>query len=102
MSDEIYLTPEELGQLRDAFHAQAKDMLAEFGDRALQLEETSEPNDVFRALDRVVHTIKGESSRRSPSSRIGSKTIFAGLEKSSVSSGSIGMRSTCSLRVVTC
>jgi len=61
VSDEIYLTQEELGQLRDVFYAQAKDMLVEFSERALELEVTSEPTDVFRALGRVVHTVKGDS-----------------------------------------
>ena len=61
MSDEIYLTPEELAQLKEVFYAQAKDMLAEFNDRALELEVSSEPSEVFRALERVVHTVKGDS-----------------------------------------
>ena len=61
MSDEIYLTPEELAQLKNVFYAQARDMLAEFNDRALELEVSSEPSEVFRALARVVHTVKGDS-----------------------------------------
>ena len=61
MSDETYLTPEELAQLKQVFYAQAKDMLAEFNDRALELEVSSEPTEVFRALERVVHTVKGDS-----------------------------------------
>ena len=58
MSDESYLTPEELVQLKNVFYVQAKDMLAEFNDRALELEVSSEPSEVFRALARVVHTVK--------------------------------------------
>ena len=61
MSDEIYLTPEELAQLKEVFYVQAKDMLAEFNERALELEVSSEPREVFRALERVVHTVKGDS-----------------------------------------
>ncbi|GMR21956.1 MAG: chemotaxis protein CheA [Acidobacteriota bacterium] len=61
MNDESYLTPEEQAQLKEVFHAQTKEMLEEYGAKVLELESTAERSEVLRALERTVHTIKGDS-----------------------------------------
>jgi len=61
MSDEVYLTPEELLALKTTFHVQTREMLEEFSQRVLALEGSSDSKDVLRALERTVHTIKGDS-----------------------------------------
>jgi two-component system chemotaxis sensor kinase CheA len=61
MSDEIYLTPEELLALKTTFYVQTREMLEEFSQRALALEGPSDSPEILRALERTVHTIKGDS-----------------------------------------
>ena len=61
MSDESYLTPEEQAQLKETFYAQTKEMLEEYGAKVLELESSAERSEVLRALERTVHTIKGDS-----------------------------------------
>ena len=61
MSDESYLTPEEQAQLKEVFYAQTTEMLGEYGAKVLELESSAERSEVLRALERTVHTIKGDS-----------------------------------------
>jgi two-component system chemotaxis sensor kinase CheA len=61
MSDEVYLTPEELLALKTTFYVQTAEMLEEFSQRVLALEGANDSKDVLRALERSVHTIKGDS-----------------------------------------
>ena len=61
MSDESYLTPEEQAQLKEVFYAQTKEMLEEYGAKVLELESSADRSEVLRALQRTVHTIKGDS-----------------------------------------
>jgi two-component system chemotaxis sensor kinase CheA len=61
MSDEVYLTPEELLALKTTFHVQTREMLEEFSQRVLALESSDDSKDALRALERTVHTIKGDS-----------------------------------------
>jgi two-component system chemotaxis sensor kinase CheA len=61
MSDETYLTPDELLALKTTFHVQTREMLLGFGERVLALERAADFDEGLRALERVVHTIKGDS-----------------------------------------
>lgn len=61
MSDEVYLTREELLALKTTFYVQTKEMLEEFSSRVLALEGSGDPRETLRALERCVHTIKGDS-----------------------------------------
>jgi two-component system, chemotaxis family, sensor kinase CheA len=61
MSDESYLTPDELAALKATFYVQTKEILADFSDRTLALESTDDVAETVRALERAVHTIKGDS-----------------------------------------
>jgi two-component system chemotaxis sensor kinase CheA len=61
MSDDLYLTPEELLALKTTFYVQTAEMLEEFSQRVLALEGANDSKDVLRALERSVHTIKGDS-----------------------------------------
>jgi two-component system chemotaxis sensor kinase CheA len=61
MSDEVYLTREELAALKTTFYVQTKEMLEEFSSRVLALESSGDSKDALRALERTVHTIKGDS-----------------------------------------
>jgi two-component system chemotaxis sensor kinase CheA len=55
------LTPEELLALKTTFYVQTREMLEEFSQRVLALEGSGDSKDVLRALERTVHTIKGDS-----------------------------------------
>ncbi len=61
MSEEVYLTREELLALKTTFYVQTKEMLEEFSSRVLALERSSDSPETLRALERTVHTIKGDS-----------------------------------------
>ncbi len=61
MSEDLYLTPEELLALKTTFYVQTAEMLEEFSQRVLALEGANDSKDVLRALERSVHTIKGDS-----------------------------------------
>ncbi len=61
MSDESYLTLDELAALKATFYVQTKEILADFSDRTLALESTDDVAETVRALERAVHTIKGDS-----------------------------------------
>jgi two-component system chemotaxis sensor kinase CheA len=61
MSDEAYLTPEELLALKTTFYVQTREMLEDFSQRVLVLEASSDSAEALRALERTVHTIKGDS-----------------------------------------
>jgi two-component system chemotaxis sensor kinase CheA len=61
MSDETYLTPDELLALKTTFHVQTREMLLGFGERVLALERATDFDEGLRAVERVVHTIKGDS-----------------------------------------
>lgn len=61
MSDESFLTPEEQTQLKEVFYAQTKEMLEDYALKVLELESAGERSEVLRALERAVHTIKGDS-----------------------------------------
>ena len=61
MSGEVYLTPEELLALKTTFYVQAREMLEDFSSRVLALESAGDSKDALRALERTVHTIKGDS-----------------------------------------
>ncbi|HLE71651.1 MAG TPA: chemotaxis protein CheA [Vicinamibacteria bacterium] len=61
MSDDVYLTPEELLALKTTFYVQTREMLEEFSQRGLALEGSSDSSEILRALERTVHTIKGDS-----------------------------------------
>jgi two-component system chemotaxis sensor kinase CheA len=61
MSDEAYLTPDELLALKTTFYVQTKEMLEDFSERGLALERSSDSPETLRALERTVHTIKGDS-----------------------------------------
>jgi two-component system chemotaxis sensor kinase CheA len=61
MSDGSYLTAEELLALKTTFHVQTREMLLGFGERVLALERAADADDGLRALERMVHTIKGDS-----------------------------------------
>jgi two-component system chemotaxis sensor kinase CheA len=61
MSDETYLTPEELLALKTTFYVQTREMLEDFSQRVLVLEASSDSAEALRALERTVHTIKGDS-----------------------------------------
>lgn len=61
MTDDHFLTPEEQDQLKEAFYAQTKEMIEAYGPKVLELESSAERSEVLRALERTVHTIKGDS-----------------------------------------
>jgi two-component system chemotaxis sensor kinase CheA len=61
MSAENHLTPDELSALKTTFYLQSKEMLQSFTERVLSLERTRDVADSLRALERCVHTIKGDS-----------------------------------------
>jgi two-component system, chemotaxis family, sensor kinase CheA len=61
MNDESYLTPDELAALKATFYVQTREILANFADRALALENVDDVGETVRALERAVHTIKGDS-----------------------------------------
>ncbi|HSF19057.1 MAG TPA: chemotaxis protein CheA [Vicinamibacteria bacterium] len=61
MSDDSYLTPEELAGLERTFHVQTREMLVEYGALVLELERSQNIAGPLRALERTVHTIKGDS-----------------------------------------
>ncbi len=61
MSNDVYLTPEELLALQTTFYVQTREMLEEFSQRGLALEGASDSPEILRALERTVHTIKGDS-----------------------------------------
>ncbi len=61
MSDDMYLTGDELLALKTTFYVQTREMLEEFSQRVLALESSGESPETLRALERTVHTIKGDS-----------------------------------------
>ncbi|MGH9391876.1 MAG: Hpt domain-containing protein, partial [Vicinamibacteria bacterium] len=61
MSDEVYLTADELQALKTTFYVQTREMLEEFSQRVLMLEISGDSPETLRALERTVHTIKGDS-----------------------------------------
>jgi len=61
VSDDVYLTPEELLALKTTFYVQTAEMLQEFSQRVLALEGANDSPEILRALERSVHTIKGDS-----------------------------------------
>lgn len=58
MSD---LSPEEAAALREVFREQAEELLEAYGRHALELEGSAQSSDVLKVLQRIVHTIKGDS-----------------------------------------
>ena len=61
MSDESFLSPDEQAQLKGVFYAQTKEMLEDYARKVLELESVSDRSEVLGALERTVHTIKGDS-----------------------------------------
>jgi two-component system chemotaxis sensor kinase CheA len=61
MSGENHLTPDELSALKTTFYVQSKEMLQSFTEQVLSLERTRDVGESLRALERCVHTIKGDS-----------------------------------------
>jgi two-component system chemotaxis sensor kinase CheA len=61
MSEDAYLTPEELHALKTTFYVQTREMLDEFSRRVLALEGSGDSTETLRALERTVHTVKGDS-----------------------------------------
>ncbi|HXV64342.1 MAG TPA: chemotaxis protein CheA [Vicinamibacteria bacterium] len=61
MTDDSYLTPEELAGLERTFQVQTREMLVEYGALVLKLERSRNIAEPLRALERTVHTIKGDS-----------------------------------------
>lgn len=61
MTEDHFLTPAEQAQLKETFYAQTKEMIEAYGPKVLELESASERSEVLRALERTVHTIKGDS-----------------------------------------
>ncbi len=61
MSEDVYLTAEELLALKTTFYVQTREMLEEFSQRVLALESPGDCSETLRALARTVHTIKGDS-----------------------------------------
>ncbi|HJS75594.1 MAG TPA: chemotaxis protein CheA [Vicinamibacteria bacterium] len=61
MNDDVYLTPEELLALKTTFYVQTREMLEAFSQRVLVLESSGDSSESLRALERTVHTIKGDS-----------------------------------------
>jgi HPt (histidine-containing phosphotransfer) domain-containing protein len=61
MSEDVYLTPEELHALKTTFYVQTREMLEAFSQRTLALESAGDTSETLRALERAVHTIKGDS-----------------------------------------
>ena len=59
--------PEERGsELRGIFFESAAELLQTINDAGLQLEKRPADEDLIRSVRRAVHTLKGDSARRSP------------------------------------
>jgi len=61
MKDASYLTPEEVQALKETFRAQAEELIEAYGQHVLELEKTKNPEELLKAVRRIVHTIKGDS-----------------------------------------
>jgi two-component system chemotaxis sensor kinase CheA len=61
MTKETHLSLEEVTALKEMFRAQTTELLDDYGRYVLELEGSSEPGDPLKAVQRVVHTVKGDS-----------------------------------------
>lgn len=61
MKDASYLTPEEVQVLKETFRAQAEELLELYGQHVLELEKNQTPEELLKAIRRIVHTVKGDS-----------------------------------------
>ena len=55
------LTREEFAALKETFRVQTVELLEAYGRHALELERAGQPGELLKALQRVVHTVKGDS-----------------------------------------
>ena len=58
MSD---LSPEEAAALKEVFREQAEELLETYGRQAMELDGSAKPQELLKGLQRVVHTLKGDS-----------------------------------------
>lgn len=61
MTSEARLSTEELAALKETFRAQSAELLDDYGRYVLELERDPKRSDVLEAIQRVVHTLKGDS-----------------------------------------
>ena len=61
MTAEMHLSREEIAALKETFRVQAAELLEEYTRCVLELEHNSESVDLLKAIQRVVHTLKGDS-----------------------------------------
>jgi len=61
MTAEMHLSREEIATLKETFRAQAAELLQEYARCVLELEHNPESADLLKAIQRVVHTLKGDS-----------------------------------------
>lgn len=61
MTTDISLSNEEIAALKETFRAQTEELLEGYGRYVLELEHGKQPADTLKAIQRVVHTIKGDS-----------------------------------------
>ncbi len=61
MTKETHLSLEEVTALKEMFRAQSTELLEDYGRYVLELEGSSEPGGPLKSLQRVVHTVKGDS-----------------------------------------
>ncbi len=61
MTKETHLSLEEVTALKEMFRAQSTELLEDYGRYVLELEKSSEPGDSLKAIQRIVHTVKGDS-----------------------------------------
>jgi two-component system chemotaxis sensor kinase CheA len=61
MTADTGLSNEEIAALRETFRAQTEELLEGYGRYVLELERGGQPADTLKAIQRVVHTIKGDS-----------------------------------------
>jgi two-component system chemotaxis sensor kinase CheA len=61
MTSEMHLSREEVAALKETFRAQAMELLEEYSHAVLELEHKSQSTDLLKAIQRVVHTLKGDS-----------------------------------------
>jgi two-component system chemotaxis sensor kinase CheA len=61
MTTETHLSLEEIAALKETFRAQALELLEDYGRSVLELEGAADSGDLLKSLQRVVHTLKGDS-----------------------------------------
>lgn len=61
MSEEIHLSAEELQALKETFRVQTEEMLDIYAQKLLAIERGEDVEEGLKAIQRVVHTIKGDA-----------------------------------------